>query len=157
MPSARGRVRRLHAYTLIELIAALSVMTVAAVVTVPAVGLADGRLAAAASARQLALVLRRAQAEAQADGCRLRVQLTDGGDGYVVQRLAADGTVVEEQGGFGGARCSSNYPAGAVDFTAAGWPLAQGSATPRAGTFSFSPAGGGHAVVLQMGGRIRWQ
>jgi prepilin-type N-terminal cleavage/methylation domain-containing protein len=151
--SSRVRARRQRGFTLVELLTAIAVMAIAASVTVPVFG-APARLAAVDSAKAFAIVLRRAQAEAQADGCRLRVALTAGGSGFSVSRIASDGEQVEQTGTFGGARCTTNYPGGAVDFGAAGWPLTFGTGTPRAGTFHFSP-GSGRSVVLQMAGRIR--
>ena len=153
MSSPCTRVRRQHGFTLAELLTAISVMAITASITVPVFG-APGRLAAADAAAAFAVVLRHAQAEAQADGCRLRVALTADGAGFSVGRVASDGESVEQTGTFGGARCSTNYPGAAVDFAAGGWPLTSGTATPRAGTFQFSP-GSGRSVVLQMAGRIR--
>ena len=152
MSSARAPVRAQRGFTLVELLTALAVMAMTASITVPVFG-APRRLAAADAAASFAVVLRHAQAEAQADACRLRVELTADGGGSRWSAWHRD-AVIEQTGEFGGARCSTNYPAGSVDFGAAGWPLAVGTGTPRAGTFHFSP-GSGHSVVVQMAGRIR--
>jgi prepilin-type N-terminal cleavage/methylation domain-containing protein len=149
--SPRVRTRRQSGFTLVELLAALAVMAITATITVP-VFAAPARLAAADAAASFAVVLRHAQAEAQGGTCRVRVALTADGSGYSVTRMASS-EVVEQTGQFGGARCSTNYPGGAVDFGAAGWPLTMGTGTPRAGTFRFSP-GTARSVVVQMAGRI---
>ena len=151
MSSPRARFRAQCGFTLIELLAALAVMAITASITVP-VFAAPARLAAADSAAAFSVVLRHAQAEAQTDACRLRVALTADGRGYSVIRLDAS-ELIEQTGQFGGARCSTNYPGGGVDFGPAGWPLSVGTGTPRAGTFQFSP-GSGRSVVIQMAGRI---
>ena len=151
MSSPRACVRAQRGFTLVELLTALAIMAITASITVP-VFAAPSRLAAADAAASFAVVLRHAQAEAQADGSRLRVALTADGSGYSVLRVGA-AEVVEQTGLFGGARCSTNYPGGSVDFGPAGWPLTIGTGTPRAGTFHFSP-GSGLSVVVQMADRI---
>ena len=152
MSSLCARVRAQRGFTLIEVLACLAVMAITATISVP-VFAAPARLAAADAALSFAAVLRHAQAEAQSSACRLRVALSADGSGYSVIRLAAP-ELVEQTGQFGGALCSTNYPADAIDFGPAGWPLAAGTGTPRAGTFLFSP-GSSRSVVVQMSGRIR--
>ena len=152
MASPCTRVRAQRGFTLVELLACLAVMAITATITVP-VFAAPARLAAADAALSFALVLRHAQAEAQSSACRLRVALTADGSGYSIIRMTAAEPVMQT-GQFGGARCSTNYPAGTVDFGPAGWPLSAGTSTPRAGTFHFSP-GSARSVVVQMSGRIR--
>jgi type II secretory pathway pseudopilin PulG len=130
----------------------LAVMAVVASVTVP-LAATPARFAAAHAARSFALVLRQAQAQAQAESCRVRVVLSAAGDGYSVQRITPEDVTTKASGTFGDARCTTNYPGGALDFAAAGWPLAMGTSSPRAGSFTFAP--GAHAVVVQLAGRIR--
>lgn len=151
MSSPHAPVRAQRGFTLVELLTALAVMAITASITVPVFG-APSRLAAADAAASFAVVLRHAQAEAQTDACRLRVALTADGSGYSVVRVA-NPELIEQTGEFCGARCSTNYPGGSVDFGPAGWPLAVGTGTPRAGTFHFSP-GSDRSVVVQMAGRI---
>ena len=152
MSSLRACVRVQRGFTLVELLTCLAVMAITATITVP-VFAAPARLAAADAALSFTAVLRHAQAEAQSSGCRVRVALTADGSGYsVIQMGAVD--LTEQTGSFGGARCSTNYPEGAVDFGTSGWPLASGTGTPRAGTFHFSP-GSARSVVVQMAGHIR--
>ena len=108
-----------------------------------------------ADARTLALVLRRAQARAAMSGATVSVRLEGHGRGYVCEQTADSGTTILESGEFHGP-CTTNYPGEAVEFRAWGWPCSL-SGEPRAGSFTFASHGAEAAVVLQMGGRVRWQ
>jgi type II secretory pathway pseudopilin PulG len=140
-PSARGN-------TLIELLTLLTVMAVLAAVVVPGAMAARRVLAGAAGSQRLALVLRAAQAEAQARHCRVDVMLGAGGS-YEVR---ADDAPLDH--GDLGAGPETNYPSRAVSFSASGSPCLLATATPRAGSFSFG-SGAGRTVVVQLGGCIR--
>jgi len=140
---------------LFELVAVFLVLATLGAVTVPFVVPVRQHFAADGAVCRFALVLRYAQALAQADQCRLRVRLTDEGAGYVVERVDAAGCVVQERGSFYGACGTSNYPADAVDFAGAAWPLSTGTSTPRAGTFTFGSGSAAHSVVVQLTGRVR--
>jgi len=121
-------------------------------VAVPGVAWVHGRLAVGADARRFVLVLRRAQARAAATGTPVRVELVRGGRGYRVTTTGVEAATVEH-GDFAAA-CTTNYPAGTLEFAPAGWPCTPGG-SPRAGTFTFACRGVSAAVVLQMGGRVR--
>ena len=140
---------------LFELLAVFMVLATLCAVAVPLVAPVRRHVAAADAACRFALVLRYVQAVAQAEQCRLRVRLTDGGAGYVVERVEDAACVVQERSSFCGARGSSNYPADAVDFGGSGWPLSQGTSTPRAGTFTFGSGSAVHSVVVQLTGRVK--
>lgn len=143
------RRRRCPGFTLTELVATLAVAGVLAGVAVPGVAAVGGALAAGQGAQRLALVLRVAQARAQAHGCRVQVT------------VAADGRFeAREQGaepyasGWLGAPVSSTYPGGCVEFHPRGWPCLPGASSPRAGHFDVGGVAG-HEVVLQLGGCVR--
>ncbi len=139
-------------YTMVESLVVCVLVGVLAGLAVPAASTVRSGLAAGAAARELALVLRSAQARAQAHGVRVRVEVAaDGGvqllelrddewSRWGVERLPA--------------RVESNYPGGIVDFVAAGWPAAAGQDTPRAGTFVLLGRTS-HSVVVQMAGCVR--
>ena len=88
-------------------------------------------------------------------GTTVSVRLDGDGRGYVCEQTAGSGTSVLERGEFHGP-CATNYPGEAVEFGAWGWPCSL-SGDPRAGSFTFACHGAESAVVLQMGGRVRWQ
>jgi type II secretory pathway pseudopilin PulG len=110
-------------------------------------------LGADAGARHLALVLREAQARAQASGARTAVQVTPGGD-YQVAQAEDEGWRVTERGDLL-APVTTNYPDGRIEFGRAGWPLLAGTVTPRAGSFVVGVAGRTRTVVVQMAGCVR--
>ncbi len=152
----RSRLRRQQcAYTVVELTVVLAVAAILAAIAVPGLAWTHGRAAVGADARELALVLRRAQARAAAGGQAVRVRLVDGGVGYVCEQDRGGSWSTVAQGSFEGLMCATNYPGAAVSFDPAGWPMAVG-AGPRAGNFTFSCHGATSTVVLQLGGRIRW-
>jgi len=142
-------------HTLLELVVVLAVAAIIATVTVPGVAWVTGRAATGADARTFALVLRRAQAAAAATGQPVSVRLVDQGLGYECDQAAGSDALVLDRGGFHEA-CTTNYPGGLVQFAPWGWPCAAGG-RPRAGSFSFARSGAGATVVLQLGGRVRWQ
>ncbi len=137
-----------------ELLVALAVAATLGGVSVPGLAWVQGRSAVKGDAQRLALVLRRAQARAAASGGTVRVRLDDGGLGYVCEQLGACGETIIDSGRFHGP-CATNYPGAAVEFGTRGWPCAL-SGDPRAGSFVFARYGAESAVVLQMGGRVRW-
>jgi type II secretion system protein H len=142
-------------HTLMELLAALAVVAILAAVAVPGVAWVEGRSAVAADARTLALALRCAQARAAASGVPVVVRLQSGGRAYVCQQGAGVTATILDSGRFHGV-CATNYPGGVVEFPLWGWPCTL-AGEPRAGSFTFACAGASAAVVLQMGGRVRWQ
>jgi len=142
-------------HTLSELLVALAVAAVLAAVVVPGVAWVEGRAAVADDARSLALAMRCAQARAASSGLPVVVRLCNGGRAYVCEQGAGDATTVVASGSFH-SPCATNYPGATVRFPLWGWPCTL-AGEPRAGNFSFAYAGASATVVLQMGGRIRWQ
>jgi len=154
--AAPARARRRAGFTAVELMVTLAVLGIVAAVTVPSAARVEGDAAARAGAQRLALVLRAAQARACADGLPVEVHV-DGADGsYEVIERAPAGPVLLEHG-CAGARSTTNYPLGGVEFGPAGWPCSLATHLPRAGSFVFYGGAHSHAVTLQMGGRTRWQ
>jgi Tfp pilus assembly protein FimT len=146
-------VPRQHGSTLLELVVMLAISAVLCAVAVPGVAAVRSVFAADAAADRLALVLRDAQARAQARGAVVRV--TVGGDGsYSVRDISASGTSSVADGELG-ADVDSNYPQGTLEFGAAGWPTLPGGASPRAGHFTVGAASAGRVVVVQLGGCVR--
>jgi Tfp pilus assembly protein FimT len=146
-------VPRQRGSTLLELVTILAISAVLGAVAVPGVAAVRGVFAADAAAERLALVLRTAQARAQAHGAAVRVSVA--GDGcYSVCDVGAFGERPVSRGELG-AQVDSNYPQGALEFAAAGWPTLPGGASPRAGHFTIGAATAGRDVVVQLGGCIR--
>jgi prepilin-type N-terminal cleavage/methylation domain-containing protein len=139
-------------YTIIESLVVCALAGVLVSLAVPAAANVRSGLAAGVAARELTVVLRAAQARAQAHGARTRVEV--GADGAVVA-LELHGERWERWGVARlPARVESNYPGGVVESVAAGWPTAAGQESPRAGSFKLlgpSP----HSVVVQMAGCVR--
>jgi type II secretion system protein H len=141
-------------YTMIEMVVVLAVAGILAAIAVPAAASVEGGAQVSAAAQQLALLLRRAQAAAQAGVTCTRVQLGDDGGWQYVElrngewRAAASGSL-------GTSCCTTNYPDRAVEFSPSGWPCAAGSPVPRAGSFHFWWAGSQSAVVVQLTGDVR--
>ena len=142
-------------HTLPELLAVVAVAATIAGVAVPGVAWVVGGAAAGADARCFALALRRTQAAAASSGRVVSVRLVDQGFGYECDEATAGGSAELDHGWFHG-RCSTNYPGGVVQFATWGWPC-ETTGQPRAGSFSFTGAGTSATVVLQLGGRVRWQ
>jgi len=146
-------VSRQHGSTLLELVTILAISAVLCAIAVPGVAAVRSVFAADAAAERLALVLRTAQARAQAHGAAVRVSVA--GDGrYSVCDVGAFGERAVARGELG-ADVVSNYPQGALEFGAAGWPTLPGGASPRAGHFTIGASTAGRAVVVQMGGCVR--
>jgi type II secretory pathway pseudopilin PulG len=146
-------VSRQHGSTLLELVAILAISAVLCAIAVPGVAAVRSVFAADAAAERLALVLRTAQARAQAHGAAVRVSVA--GDGrYSVCDVGAFGERAVARGELG-ADVVSNYPQGALEFGAAGWPTLPGGASPRAGHFTIGASTAGHVVVVQLGGCVR--
>jgi len=146
-------VSRQHGSTLLELVTILAISGVLCAIAVPGVAAVRSVFAADAAADRLALVLRDAQARAQARAAAVRVSVA--GDGsYAVCDIGASGERPVARGELG-ADVASNYPQGTLEFGAAGWPTLPGGASPRAGHFDVGTPGAGHVVVVQMGGCVR--
>lgn len=143
---------RRHGYTMIETLVVCALAGMLVGLAVPAASSVRSGLAAGVAARELTVVLRAAQARAQAHGGRTRVEV--GGDGAVVALELRDGVWQRWGAVHLPARVESNYPGGVVEFVAAGWPTAAGQESPRAGSFSLlGPRP--HTVVVQMAGCVR--
>lgn len=139
--------------TLLELVAILAISAVLCAVAVPGVAAVRSVFAADAAAERLALVLRTAQARAQAHGAAVRVSVA--GDGcYSVCDVGASGERPVARGELG-ADIATNYPQGTLEFGAAGWPTLPGGGSPRAGHFTIGAASAGRVVVVQLGGCVR--
>ena len=117
---------RQHGSTLLELVTILAISAVLCAVAVPGVAAVRSVFAADAAVDKLALVLRDAQARAQAHGATVRVSVA--GDGrYSVCDVSASGERPVARGELGAA-VDSNYPQGTLEFGAAGWPTLPGGA-----------------------------
>lgn len=144
---------RQHGSTLVELVTVLAIGAVLCAVAVPGAAAVRSVFAADTAAERLTLVLRAAQARAQAHGAAVRVSVA--GDGsYSVCDVCATGARPVARGELG-ADVDSNYPQGAVEFGSAGWPTLPGGASPRAGHFTIGDATAGRVVVVQLGGCVR--
>ena len=131
----------------------LAISAVLCAIAVPGAAAVRSVFAADAAAERLALVLRDAQARAQAHGATVRVSVA--GDGrYSVSDVLASGASSVADGELG-VDVASNYPLGTLEFGAAGWPTLPGSASPRAGHFTIGSSTAGHTVVVQLGGCVR--
>ncbi len=142
-------------FTAVELMVVLAVLGILAAVTVPSAARVQADAAARAAAQRFALVLRSAQARAWADCLPVEVRLDADGSYEVVERAPAGPLLLEQ--GSAGARSTTNYPLGGVEFGPAGWPCSLVTHLPRAGSFAFPGGARPHSVTLQMGGRTRWQ
>ena len=139
-------------YTIIESLVVCALAGLLVGLAVPAAADVRSGLAAGVAARELTVVLRAAQARAQAHGARTRVEV--GADGAVVALELHDDRWQRWGTARLPARVESNYPGGVVDFVAAGWPTAAGQESPRAGSFTLlGPRP--HSVVVQMAGCVR--
>jgi len=146
-------VSRQHGSTLLELVAILAISAVLGAIAVPGVAAVRSVFAADAAAHRLALVLRDAQARAQARGAAVRVSVAGDG-GYSVCDICPSGERPVARGELG-AGVVSNYPQGTLEFAAAGWPTLPGGASPRAGHFTIGASRAVRVVVVQMGGCVR--
>ena len=139
--------------TLLELVTLLAISGILCAIAVPGVTAVRSVFAADAATGKLALVLRDAQARAQAHGTRVRVSVASNG-GYSVCEVGPSGER-PIAGGELGADVDSNYPQGTLEFGSAGWPTLPGGASPRPGHFSVGNAAAGRSVIVQMGGCVR--
>lgn len=156
--SERGAPRRTYeagGFTLVEAAVVVAVLGLLAAVTVPAAATAEARAAARSAACQFALVLREAQALAQAHGHVVAVRLGERNARYSVTETIDGQLVPVDSGCLSAVTWTTNYPQATVEFSAKGWPCSVVTHAPRAGTFTFG--GGTHEVVVQLAGRIRWQ
>jgi prepilin-type N-terminal cleavage/methylation domain-containing protein len=140
-------------FTAVELVVVCAVMGVLCSIAVPSAVGTRRALGADAGARHLALVLREAQARAQASGARTAVQVAPDGS-YEVAETGEDGWRVTERGELLAA-VSTNYPGGRVEFGRPGWPLLPGASTPRAGSFVLGAAPRTRTIVVQLTGCVR--
>lgn len=146
------RCPRSTGFTLIELVVVLSISALLCTVAVPGVVHARRGFRAAGAADRLALVLRTAQAQAQAGGVPVRVEVA--GSGWFRVVLAGP-SPVRVAGGELGAAVVSNYPDGTVEFGPAGLPAVAGGTSPRAGHFDVGDGASARSVVVQLGGCVR--
>jgi Tfp pilus assembly protein FimT len=145
-------VSRQRGSTLFELLTLLAIAGIIVAIAVPSVTSARHTLVADAASRELALVLRAAQARAQARVGIVRVSVR--GDGsYSVGDVDAHELDPVASGALG-APVISNYPAGTLEFGPRGLPSLPGVASPRAGSFSVG-IGGNAVVVVQLYGCVR--
>jgi Tfp pilus assembly protein FimT len=140
--------------TIVELAVIIAVLAVMACVSVPSAVAMRGHVSVATAGRQLVVILRHAQAEAQAGATRTRVTITADGD-YQVSALRDGVWCDAESGSLGAVTCTTNFPAGVIEFAAHGWPCAGNSPVPRAGTFWLRWAGTTATVVVQLTGGMR--
>ena len=138
--------------TLLEAVVVLAIAAILCAVAVPGVVAARGAFRSHGAARRLALVLREAQARAQASGTPVRVTVDPAGR-YVVSEAGATPQVVAC--GELGATVGGNYPDGSVQFGAGGLPSVAGGSSPRAGHFDVAEAARGRTVTVQLGGCVR--
>ena len=139
-----------HGFTMLEVLAVLAVAATLAAVAVPGAAGLHHALADHLAAHRLALVLRHAQARAQAHGTGVLVTVAADGAYRVSERIAGQASPQPVAAGRLEASVSSNYSAG-VEFSPRGWPCNPGTTSPRAGSF----VAGTHRVVVQLGGFIR--
>jgi Tfp pilus assembly protein FimT len=149
----RVRARPPHGFTAIEFIVVCAVVAVFCGVSVPSAVSVRRSLAADSGARTLALVLREAQARAQASGQRVGVLVDPHGAYEMLEQRTGEWTQVAQ--GELWAAVSTNYPDGRVDFGASGFPLLAGTATPRAGSFVVGSGARQRTVVVQLAGCVR--
>jgi type II secretory pathway pseudopilin PulG len=142
-------VERQEGSTLFELVTVMAVVAIFAAVAVPSAVHVGSAVSSAEGARRLALVLRAAQAEAQSRAAAVCVNV----DGHGVYSV----TVGAERlmSGHLGARVTSTYPGGIIEFSRRGWAGLPGSLSPRAGHFRVEGATASRTVVVQLSGCVR--
>jgi type II secretory pathway pseudopilin PulG len=140
--------------TLLELTVLLAIMGIVCGIAVPGAVSAKRAFAVNAAQRHLALLLRDAQARAEALDHRVAVTVADDGS-FVVKDLlpASDGPALTN--GKLGVAVSSSYPGGALEIDPRGWPALPGASSPRAGHFTIASAGATRTVVVQLAGCVR--
>ena len=146
MPTQRGS-------TLLELIAILAISAVLCAVAVPGAATVRGAFAADGGAERLTLILRAAQARAQARGGVVRVCVDQDGS-YIVGDVDAGGLRPLLRGELG-AGVASNFPLNTLEFGASGRPTLAGGVSPRAGHFTIGDSRSRHTVTVQLGGCVR--
>jgi prepilin-type N-terminal cleavage/methylation domain-containing protein len=135
--------------TLFELVTVMAVVGIFAGIAVPSAAHVGSVVSSAEGARRLALVLRVAQAEAQSRSASVRVEV-DASGWYLVafgQEPLMSGRL--------GARVTSTYPNGVIEFSGRGWACLPGSASPRAGHFSVEGVTTVGTVTVQLSGCVR--
>ena len=153
MPRLPHMVTQPSGFTAVELIVVCAIMGALCSIAVPSAVGTRRSLGADAGARHLALMLREAQARAQARGVRTAVQVAPDGS-YEVAEAVDGGWRVTERGELLSS-VTTNYPGGRVEFGRSGWPLLSGTTTPRAGSFVLGTAPHARTVVLQLTGCVR--
>jgi Tfp pilus assembly protein FimT len=135
--------------SLFELVTVMAVVATFAAIAVPSAAHVGSVVSSAEGARRLALVLRVAQAEAQSRSASVRVEV-DASGCYLV-------TVGQESlmSGRLGARVTSTYPTGLIEFSGRGWACLPGSSSPRAGHFSVEGVTTLRTVTVQLSGCVR--
>ncbi|MBM3147255.1 MAG: prepilin-type N-terminal cleavage/methylation domain-containing protein [Actinobacteria bacterium] len=139
--------------TLMELAVVIAVLATLAAITVPMLGSSHAGISVLRTAQRFATAVRYAQATAQDGDCRTRVVLD--GAAFRVERATDGGWVRDLYATTGVVTGGSNYPGDGVEFSRDGRPRVPGTATPRAGTFTFSCGVATRSVVLQLTGRVR--
>jgi prepilin-type N-terminal cleavage/methylation domain-containing protein len=142
-------VQRQRGSTLFELVTVMAVVAIIAAVTVPSAARVGSIVSSAEGARRLALVLRAAQAEAQSRSASVRVEVGGGGS-YLV--TAGGASLMSGQLG---ARVTSTYPSGVIEFSSRGWACLPGSSSPRAGHYSVEGPTTTRTVTVQLSGCVR--
>ena len=141
-------------FTLIELIVVMAVLAIMAAITVPALAAAHSRVSAGEAGKQLAVLLRCVQAEAQTGATRTRISLAPDA-AYSVTVLRDGAWQQVESGSLGAVACTTNFPSAAIEFSAHGWPCSLGSTVPRAGSIWLRSGFASTTVVVQLTGGIR--
>ena len=153
MLETEGGVRTTRGFTLIELVVILAVSAILCAVVVPGAVMARRSVATEAAAHRLALLLRAAQARAEASGRAVRVTVSPAG-AYTLRCVDATAAGVIGEGELGVA-VDGTWPGGTLEFAAAGWPTLPGGGSPRAGHFDVGEGLGSRMVTVQLGGCVR--
>jgi prepilin-type N-terminal cleavage/methylation domain-containing protein len=149
--------RRQGGYTLLELLTVIAIVGILVAVAVPGAAVARRAFAGDAASRKLALILRAAQARAQARMSVVRVAVSGDGSYVVLDVGQGDGaeSAAAVAAGQLGAPVHSNYPGGTLEFGPRGWPCLPGASSPRAGSFTVGGGSGSLDIVVQLAGCVR--